>query len=202
MSIGELVGFAAGGIGILNGIPQARRVRTLGHGTGVSLSSWMLIAATNSAWFGYGVRVGAPSIIVSNILSLAVTVVVVFALCGISVNTAGQLAAIFAVATLGATQLPEAIVSVVMVVFTLSRAPQVVHSWRSKRDGIAGTAVSMSSLAISVVSLLLWEAYAVLEHRPFLVLTTTVAMTTTLAVAWLEQTNTATPALAPADQGT
>lgn len=193
-SVGELVGFAAGGIGILNGIPQAARVKSLGHGKGVSLSSWLLIAATNSAWFGYGVRFGSPSIIVSNILSFAVTTAVVISLSGLGVSTLGQLGAIFIVGTLGAMTLPSVILSSFMVAFTMSRAPQIVHSWRSKRDGIAGTAVSMSSLGIAMVSLTLWELFAVLEHRYFLILTTTVAMATTLAVAWLEITNKATPA--------
>ena len=33
----EVVGFIAGGIGIFFGLPQALRVRKLGHGRGVSL---------------------------------------------------------------------------------------------------------------------------------------------------------------------
>ena len=38
----ELVGFIAGALGMFFGLPQALRVRRLGHGRGVSLISWSL----------------------------------------------------------------------------------------------------------------------------------------------------------------
>jgi len=46
----EVVGFIAGGIGIFFGLPQALRVRKLGHGRGVSLISWTLQFAVAASW--------------------------------------------------------------------------------------------------------------------------------------------------------
>jgi uncharacterized protein with PQ loop repeat len=37
----EVVGFIAGALGMFFGLPQALRVRRLGHGRGVSLISWL-----------------------------------------------------------------------------------------------------------------------------------------------------------------
>ena len=50
----EVVGFIAGGIGIFFGLPQALRVRKLGHGRGVSLISWTLQFAVAASWATYG----------------------------------------------------------------------------------------------------------------------------------------------------
>lgn len=199
MAWGEIVGFAAGGIGIVNGVPQARRVKALGHGEGVSLASWMLMVAGHSAWFGYGFRFNSPSVMVSNFLTLLVTVGVVLSLSGTGLDTFSRLGAVFAAGTAAATVLPEAVVSVLMVFFTLSRVPQVMRSWRSKREGVPGTAVSMPSLVIATVSLVLWEAYSVMTGRPFLVFTTTLGLSTVLLIAWFETTNKAVAAPVPAD---
>ncbi|MEY2966286.1 MAG: hypothetical protein RLY50_336, partial [Actinomycetota bacterium] len=181
--------FIAGGLGIVTGIPQAQRVRALGHGRGVSLMSWFVIASANSAWFGYGVRIDAPAVSVSNFLTLLVTVTVIVSLAGATVSTVSKIAAIVAGSSIAAWGLPTALVSVAMIGFTLSRAPQVLESWRSKKNNAPGTAVSIPSLVVSLSSLLLWGAYSVAVDKPFLVLTTGIALLLAVAIAWLEMTN-------------
>ena len=47
----------------------------------------------------------------------------------------------------------------------------------------------MSSIALGIACLLCWEVYSVLLKSPTLIGTTTIALATNLAVAWLEISN-------------
>ena len=151
--------------------------------------SWLVIASANSAWLGYGVRIHAPAVSVSNGLTLLVTISVIMSLSGIAVSTISKTGSIVVLSAAAAWGLPASVVKVAMVGFTLSRAPQVVHSWRSKRNQIAGKAVSIPSLAVSLTSLILWGTYSVAVNKPFLTLTTGIALSLAVAIGWLELTN-------------
>ncbi|MGA0862792.1 MAG: hypothetical protein ACO3RB_02775 [Ilumatobacteraceae bacterium] len=100
-----------------------------------------------------------------------------------------KLATIVAGSSIAAWGFPTALVSVAMIGFTLSRAPQVLESWRSKKCNTPGTAVSIPSLVVSLTSRLLWGAYSVAVDKPFLVLATGIALSLAVAIAWLEMTN-------------
>ena len=63
----ELVGFIAGSLGIFFGVPQALRVRRLGHGRGVSLFSWLLQFGVATSWAAYGFDVDSRSLLIMNI---------------------------------------------------------------------------------------------------------------------------------------
>ena len=89
----------------------------------------------------------------------------------------------------GSALLPDWVVTPTLFVFTLSRVPQIVRSWASRRDGVAGSAVSMGSVATSMACLVSWEFYSFLLHSPTLVGTTSIALTSNIIVAWLELTN-------------
>lgn len=184
-----MIGFAAGGLGMVTGVPQARRVKMLGHGEGVSLASWMVIASANSAWFGYGLRIDAPAVSVSNVLTLIVTLSVVVSLSGFNRRTITVSGSVVLLSVSSALLLPAGIVSAAMVGFTLSRLPQVVASRRSKRNGVEGTAVSLSSMSVSMASLVLWGVYSIVTDQPFLVLTTSVAFVLAVLISWYELTN-------------
>lgn len=174
---------------MVTGVPQARRVKMLGHGEGVSLASWMVIASANSAWFGYGLRIDAPAVSVSNVLTLIVTLSVVVSLSGFNRRTITVSGSVVLLSVSSALLLPAGIVSAAMVGFTLSRLPQVVASRRSKRNGVEGTAVSLSSMSVSMASLVLWGVYSIVTDQPFLVLTTSVAFVLAVLISWYELTN-------------
>jgi uncharacterized protein with PQ loop repeat len=87
--------------------------------------------------------------------------------------------------------LPLWITTPILFAFTLSRAPQILQSWKSKRNNIPGSAVSMGMVALNVACLLAWEVYSILWKSPVLIGTTTMALVLTLFVAYLELTNSA-----------
>ena len=88
----------------------------------------------------------------------------------------------------GSALLPGWVVTPTLFVFTLSRVPQIARSWASRRDGVAGSAVSMGSVATSMACLVSWEFYSFLLHSPTLIGTTTIALVSNIIVAWLELT--------------
>lgn len=185
MSVGELFGFLGGIIGVVIAVPQVRRVRSLGHGRGVSIPTWVLTFLVSAAWLGWGLRVGSPSAIASNFVAGLLNATVVASLLGRRRATMPALLAAAAVAIGLAQLLPEALLSAVLVALTVSRLPQVKQSWDNRRSPHE-SAVSLGSLAVAVVSMLCWEAYALLEQRYLVNLTSTIAITLVLAIAWIE----------------
>jgi uncharacterized protein with PQ loop repeat len=189
VSLAEFFGFVAAALGVLQALPQTLRVRRLGHGRGVSLAMWLMMTGSSSVWLGYGLRIGSPSLIVSTVATGAMNMTVVLAL------TAGRrgflpgMLALFAAGSAVTALAPGWIVTPVLYAMTLSRMPQVVRSWKSRRDGVTGSAVSLGSVATSMACLLCWEAYSILLASPTLIGTTTVALCTNIAVAWLELGN-------------
>jgi uncharacterized protein with PQ loop repeat len=185
MSWGELFGFVAGALGVIQGAPQAARVRRLGHGAGVSMTMWLLMFTSNSLWTGYGLEIGAPSLVVSNVLTAIIGAWVVVALRGRAAVTIALMVA-WAATMLGLVAvLPRPVLSGILIAMTMSRVPQVVRSAVTLRKR-AASAVSMSSLAVSVTCLVFWEIYAIVERRPLVGLTTTLAMSTVLSVVGIE----------------
>ena len=187
--LAELFGFAAAAFGIAQGVPQARRVRSLGHSRGVSLATWLMMTASSAAWLGYGIRTASPSLVVSTVATGFINASVALAVAGSERSLRSRMVAVAAVFIIGAVVLPTWIVSPVLFFFTFSRLPQIARSWKSRRTGVGETAVSMSSIALGVACLLCWEVYSVLLMSPTLIGTTTIALVTNLAVAWLEISN-------------
>lgn len=189
MLLAEVFGFAAAAFGIAQGIPQARRVRALGHSRGVSLATWLMMMASSAAWLGYGIRTASPSLMVSTVATGFINAGVALAVAGSTRSLRVRLAVVAGVFVVGAVVLPTWIVSPVLFFFTFSRIPQIVRSWKSRRTGTADTAVSMSSTMLGVACLLCWEVYSILLMSVTLVGTTTIALATNLTVAWLEFSN-------------
>ena len=185
MSPAELLGFASGAIGMLQALPQAQRVRSLGHGRGVSLAAWVLQFAVGAAWCGYGIRIASPSVTFTNVIATSLTGSVVFVLLDQRPRVRPWLPLLgIAVAALAAI-MPLALTSAVLVALTLSRTPQVRQSYRTYRAGHP-TAVSLPALAVSMLSLVGWEGYALLVHRGIMLLTTSIALILTVTIATLE----------------
>lgn len=185
----EFFGFVAAVLGVLQAWPQARKIRSLGHGHGVSITMWILMTGSSAAWLGHGFRIGSPSLIASTVASAFMNLTVVLAL------TSSPRVVVFrfivlstATAFLIAT-LPLWITTPVLFAFTLSRVPQIHRSWTSKRNKVPGSAVSMGMISLSIACLLAWEVYSILWESPVLIGTTTVALIGVVMVAYLELSN-------------
>lgn len=187
MGIGELLGFLGGMTGMLVALPQVRRIRNLGHGRGVSLPTWVLTLTVTAAWLGWGLRVGSPSAIASNLIATVLNGAVLAALRQRGRRGLLELVGLAIAVTGAALLLPMPVLSVLLIGLTVSRLPQVRHSW-THRHSAHESAVSMGSLALSVFSLLCWEAYAVLEERHLVNVTSTISLSLILAIAWIEST--------------
>lgn len=187
MTLAEVLGFVGGAIGMFQALPQARRVRSLGHGRGVSLATWVLTFVVGASWFGYGIREASPAVFVTNFVSTLITGSVVAALVGTESRPLMWLP-VFGLAVVGLVQvLPSALLSAFLVALTASRTPQVLKSFRNRREGHP-TAVSISALMVGIASLLCWEGFGLLSHRPLMLVTTTIAITLSAAIALLEFT--------------
>ncbi len=186
MLAAEIFGFIAAILGVMQGIPQARRVRSLGHSQGVSLAMWMLMTSSSAAWLGYGIRTGSPSLVVSTLATGVINARVVLAITADARRVAPRIALVFAAVVVTASIGPLWVVNPALFAFTLSRVPQILRSWRSRREGTGSSAVSIGSIAVSMGCLVSWEFYSVLLRSPTLIGTTTLALTTNIIVAWLE----------------
>ncbi len=181
----ELLGFLAGGIGMFFGLPQARHVRAVGHGEGVSLTAWMLMFAVSSAWAAYGVRLGAPSVLLTNIIAGSINGSVVLALVGRGRRPLVWLPLFAAVVAASVLLLPTPVVSAALVALVFAQLPQVLESVRSLRDGRA-SAVSMQAMVVGLVSLLCWGTYALISHTRLMIVTTALALAMNLSIMALE----------------
>ena len=183
--IGEICGFIGGTIGVATGIPQSLRVRKLGHTDGLELSPWILMCIGFAAWTAFGLTHNALPIWFFNALTFLTTALVVLAIRGNKFSTYAQLAMIATITALVVVYAPSWLVDIVMVATTLSRIPQLIRTWIN-RNRVKPTAVSISSLAVALSSMLFWFGYAVFTENPLVITSTLCAMGVTLATAILE----------------
>lgn len=185
MSPVELLGFIGGGIGMFFGLPQARRIRAVGHGEGVSLTGWVLMFAVSASWASYGVSIGSPSVIITNTIAGMVNGSVVIALVGYERRPLLWLP-VFAAAVLGfVLVMPEAVVSALLIALVFAQTPQILESFRSVREGRVSV-VSLNAMLVSIVSLLCWGGYAILSERHLMMVTTSLALAVNLSITALE----------------
>ena len=189
MSVAELFGFIAAALGVVQAWPQARKVRALGHSQGVSHVMWMMMAVSSACWLGFGLRTSSPSLIASTVASGFMNMNVVVAISDNPRRIVVRMLPLLAVGLLGVWHLQSLYTTPILFAFTLSRLPQVMRSWASRKSGIRESAVSPGWLAMGFLCLVSWEVYSVLLRDWVLIGTTTCAMITNLMVAWLELTN-------------
>ncbi|MEY4320909.1 MAG: hypothetical protein RLZZ471_850 [Actinomycetota bacterium] len=184
--LGEISGFIGGAIGVATGVPQSLRVRKLGHTDGLALSPWILMCIQFAAWTAFGLSHNALAIWFFNALTFVTTALVVIAIRGNKFSTYALLIVIAAVTGAFVFYGPEALINVVMVALTASRVPQLIRSWINRKR-TKPTAVSISSLLVSLTSYLFWLGFAFLTENSLVIVTTFVAIGVTLATALLEQ---------------
>lgn len=185
MNPAELLGFIGGGIGIFYGVPQALRIRRLGHGTGVSLPTWLLTYGVSTSWAAWGFGVHSPSALIMNIGGAVVNGSVVVAIMPSLRKAILSLISITVVLWFLVLALPDAIVSVLLTALVFFLAPQVVTSFRTLRDGMISV-VSMKALTVSMMSNVFWIAYGLVTKIYLILLTSGIAMTMILIVMTLE----------------
>lgn len=184
-----MFGFIAAVLGVVQAVPQVHKIRRLGHGRGVSMTMWILMTGSSAAWLGHGIRLGSPSLIASTVASAVINLMVVMALAESSRTVVVRFVVLSTLMVVFTATFPLWMTSTVLFAFTLSRLPQIAQSWKSKRLGTPGSAVSMGMLALSVACLAAWAVYSILWGSFVLIGTTMIAMMTVLVVAYLELTN-------------
>jgi uncharacterized protein with PQ loop repeat len=181
----EVVGFIAGGIGIFFGLPQALRVRKLGHGRGVSLISWTLQFAVAVSWATYGFDSKSPSILFTNLVALLVNASVIMAILR---NNAKSILLLTIYAATWATLilvLPSAVVSTLLVALNFAQSPQVVKSFHNIRVG-KDSAVSITALSVSCFSILIWILYGFMADDSLIKVSALVALSINSLIIALE----------------
>lgn len=184
-ALAEIFGFIAGGIGVIQGLPQMLRIRKLGHADGLELSTWLLMCVQFAAWSGYGVAIDSPAIWVTNVLTFVTTALVVLAIRGQRVTSYALVIALGLAGFFFVIYAPEWLANVTLTAFTASRLPQLVRTFIN-RNRTTATAVSLSALTITITSVIFWMAYSILKNNTLTILTTLVAMVITIATAALE----------------
>lgn len=185
MMSAEVVGFIAGGIGIFFGLPQALRVRKLGHGRGVSLISWTLQFAVAASWSTYGFDSKSPSILFTNLVALLVNASVIMAILR---NNAKSISLLTIYAAIWATLilvLPSAAVSILLVALNFAQSPQVVKSFHNIRVG-KDSAVSITALSVSCFSILIWILYGFMADDSLIKVSALVALSINSLIIVLE----------------
>ncbi len=181
----EVVGFIAGGIGIFFGLPQALRVRKLGHGRGVSLVSWTLQFAVAASWATYGFDSKSPSILLTNLVAAVVNASVIMAILR---NNAKSISLLIIYAAAWATLilvLPSAAVSTLLVALNFAQSPQIVKSFYNIRAG-KDSAVSVTALSVSCFSILIWILYGFMADDSLIKVSALVALSINSVIITLE----------------
>jgi uncharacterized protein with PQ loop repeat len=181
----ELLGFIGGGIGMFYGLPQALRIRRLGHGIGVSLNTWLLTFGVSTSWAAWGFGADSPSALIMNIGGALVNGSVVVAIMPSLRKAILPLLSITVVLWFLVLTLPDPIVSVLLTALVFFLAPQVITSFRSLRNGTISV-VSMKALTVSMMSNIFWIAYGFVTKTYLIFLTSGIAMTMILIVMALE----------------
>lgn len=185
ISYGEVFGFLGGALGVVVALPQALRIRKLGHGQGVSLVMWLITLVVNASWLGYGIILQSPSLVISNIIGFATSSLVVAALLNRGWMTWPAMYLAGGLWLLLELQFSINAITAFLIALTLYRLPQLIKSVKNLRLGLE-SAVSMKSLFVSLSALTCWMIYSVASGRPQLVLTTSSALVMTLAITTLE----------------
>ena len=181
----EVVGFIAGGIGMFFGLPQALRVRRLGHGSGVSLMSWLFQFGSVTCWASYGLDINSPSVLLTNIGAGLVNASVIMAIMKNNLKSIALLSVYAFAVSAFILNLPSAVVSVLLIAVVFSQSPQVYKSYRNLHAG-ALSAVSISALSVSSASILLWFLYAVLADVALIFLSSSIAVLINISIIILE----------------
>ena len=181
----EVVGFIAGGLGIFFGVPQALRVRRLGHGRGVSLVSWTLQFGVAISWATYGLDAKSASVLLTNLGAAVVNASVILAILKNNVKSISLLTIYAATLATLILILPSAVVSTLLIALVFAQSPQVVKSFQNIAAG-KDSAVSVTALSVSSFSIFLWFIYAFMAADSLIKVSASVAFSINAVIIALE----------------
>ena len=181
----EVVGFIAGALGMFFGLPQALRVRRLGHGRGVSLISWLLQFGVATSWATYGFDVKSPSVLLTNVGAGIVNATVIWAIIQNRLKSIVILTSYVAVLATLVLVLPSVLVSALLIALVFAQSPQVYKSYKNIEGG-KDSAVSVVALSVSSFSIFLWFIYAIMIADTLIKVSTTISFSTNVAIIVLE----------------
>ena len=181
----EIFGFIGGALGIFFGLPQALRIRRLGHGRGLSLISWLLQLGVATSWATYGFDKNSPSLLATNMAAALINASVVWVILD------NRLRSIFTITTLVAgvaglvLMLPASIASVLLISLVFAQSPQVFKSYKNIKIG-KESAVSVVAMSVSALSGIFWIIYAANIVDPLLVLCNAIVLLNNIVIIVLE----------------
>jgi uncharacterized protein with PQ loop repeat len=181
----ELVGFIAVALGMFFGLPQALRVRRLGHGRGVSLISWMLQFGVATSWAAYGLDIKSPSVLLTNVGAGLINASVIMAVMRNNVKSLSLLVTYASVLTALVLVLPSFLVSALLISLLCAQGPQIVKSYKNISVG-KDSAVSTAALSVSSFSIFLWFIYAVMVSDSLIMVSTVISFTSMISIIILE----------------
>ena len=136
-------------------------------------------------WTAFGLNHAAFAIWFFNVLTAITSSLVIIAIRGNRVSTYLLMVGLAIVVGTFVFFGPELLVNVVLLMLTASRLPQLIRTWIN-RARVTPTAVSISSLAVALISQCFWLSYGILTETRFVILSTAVAMSLTVSTAILE----------------
>lgn len=181
----ELVGFIAGALGMFFGLPQALRVRRLGHGRGVSLISWMLQFGVATSWAAYGLDIKSPSVLLTNVGAGLINASVIMAVMRNNVKSLSILVTYASLLTALVLVLPSFLVSALLISLLCAQGPQIVKSYKNISVG-KDSAVSTAALSVSSFSIFLWFIYAVMVSDSLIMVSTVISFSSMISIIILE----------------
>jgi len=181
----ELVGFIAGALGMFFGLPQALRVRRLGHGRGVSLISWLLQFGVAISWGAYGLDIKSPSVLLTNLGAALINASVIVAIMRNNLKSISTLLAYTGVLTALVLLLPSFLVSTLLISLVFAQSPQIIKSYKNISGG-KDSAVSITALSVSSFSIALWFIYAVMVSDLLIKVSTIISFTSMISIIALE----------------
>ena len=181
----ELVGFIAGALGMFFGLPQALRVRRLGHGRGVSLISWLLQFGVAISWGAYGLDIKSPSVLLTNLGAALINASVIVAIMRNNLKSISTLLANAGVLTALVLLLPSFLVSTLLISLVFAQSPQIIKSYKNISGG-KDSAVSITALSVSSFSIALWFIYAVMVSDLLIKVSTIISFTSMISIIALE----------------
>ena len=181
----ELLGFIAGALGMFFGLPQALRVRRLGHGRGVSLISWLLQFGVAISWAAYGLDIKSPSVLLTNVGAALINASVIMAIMRNNLKSIATLLAATGVLSALVLLLPSFLVSTLLISLVFAQSPQIVKSYKNISTG-KDSAVSITALSVSSFSIFLWFIYALLVNDSLIILSTVISFSSMTSIIVLE----------------
>lgn len=185
----EIIGAAAGALGLSIAIPQTIKILKAHNHEGVSITTWILMLLNYSAWIGFSIKKDSPSQIAANLIGIIITSILVYILINQNIKNVYITLTIMAGLTFTATTLPlflpEILMNIFLTTLIFAKLPQVLTSYRSWKTG-AATTVSTGTYTLMLLSSAGWATYGYITGLWMNVFSSAAGIILSLAVLLLE----------------